>query len=255
VKAGVIEAPKAPEKLAASVTPINQAVAATGNFPKMTEEAGGEAVATSSDDATQPLVLAEREVIVLGGKLSSPKKESAIKELNTASDKDPSKFAASTTPVASDSAAAPEAAKVEEKAGELLNVLREADQAVPEELLKFGTHAGKEATFDKTTFDEEAVSSFVLKNKLSLVITFSHETGRSICKGCASAVRVVQVLWVLLFAGSEEYEKIHLVYKETVKETLGVKVRDTSELVLFDIVQGFQSELAQRTAKAGKFLK
>jgi hypothetical protein len=32
-------------------------------------------VATSPDDATQPLVLAEREVTVLGGKLSSPEKE------------------------------------------------------------------------------------------------------------------------------------------------------------------------------------
>jgi hypothetical protein len=190
VKAGVTEAPKAPEELMASMTPINQAVAAVGNFPETTEEAGGEAVATSSDDSTQPLVLAEREVIMLGGKLSSPEKKSASKELNTASDKDASKFAASTIHVAYDSAAAPEAAKMEEKVGELVNVLREADHAVPEELLKFGTYAGKEATFDKATFDEEAVSSFVLKNKLSLVITFCHETGPSICKGCVNAAEV-----------------------------------------------------------------
>jgi hypothetical protein len=180
VKAGVIEAPKAPEKLAASVTPINQAVAAAGNFLETTEEAGGEAVATSSDDATQPLVLAEREVTVLGRKLSSLEKEGTSKELNTASDKDPSKFAASTAPVASDSAAAPEATKVEEKAGELVNVLREADQVVLEELLKLYAHAEKEATFDEAMFNEEAVSSFVLKNKLPLVITFSRETGPSI---------------------------------------------------------------------------
>jgi hypothetical protein len=106
---------------------------------------------------------------------------------------------------------------VEEKAGELVNVLREANQAVPDELFKFGTHAEKEATFDEATFDKEAVSSFVLKNKLPLVITFSRETGSSICEGCASAARIVQVLWVLLFAGSEEYEKIRLVYKETAK--------------------------------------
>jgi protein disulfide-isomerase A1 len=36
--------------------------------------------------------------------------------------------------------------------------------------------AEKEATFDEASFDEEAVSSFVLKNKLPLVITFSRET-------------------------------------------------------------------------------
>jgi hypothetical protein len=96
VKAGIIEAPKAPEELAASATSINQAVATVGNFPETmkeargeavaaagsfpetteeaggevvaaagsfsetTEEARGEVVATSSDDATQPLILEER---------------------------------------------------------------------------------------------------------------------------------------------------------------------------------------------------
>jgi NACalpha-BTF3-like transcription factor len=47
--------------------------------------------------------------------------------------KDPSKFAVSTAPVAPDFAAAPEAAKVEEEAGDLANALKEADQAVSEE--------------------------------------------------------------------------------------------------------------------------
>jgi hypothetical protein len=74
-KAGIMEAPKAPEELAASATPINHVVAAAGNFPETTKEAGGEAVATSSDDATQPPVLVEREVTALVGKLSSLEKE------------------------------------------------------------------------------------------------------------------------------------------------------------------------------------
>jgi hypothetical protein len=71
-KAGITEAP---EELAASATPINQAVAAARNFPETMEEAGCEAVATSSDDATQPPVLVEGEVTVLVGKLSFPEKE------------------------------------------------------------------------------------------------------------------------------------------------------------------------------------
>jgi hypothetical protein len=74
-KAGITEAPKPPEELVASATPINQAVATAGNFPKTMEEAGGEAVATSSDNATQPPILAEGEVTALVGKLSSPEKE------------------------------------------------------------------------------------------------------------------------------------------------------------------------------------
>jgi hypothetical protein len=59
-----------------------------------------------------------------------------------------------TAPVAPDCAAAPEAAKVEEEAGDPVNVLRKADQAAPEEFPKFGTHVGKKVT--EATVDEEA---------------------------------------------------------------------------------------------------
>jgi hypothetical protein len=62
-----------------------------------------------------------------------------------------------TAPIAPDFAAVPEVAKVEEEAGDCANVLREADQAVPEEFPKFGTHAGNKITVNKATVDEEAV--------------------------------------------------------------------------------------------------
>jgi thiol-disulfide isomerase/thioredoxin len=56
----------------------------------------------------------------------------------------------------------------------------------------------KEATFDEAAFDEEAVSSFVLKNKLPLVITFNCESEFT--------------KQFLLFAGTEEYEKVNFKY-------------------------------------------
>jgi protein disulfide-isomerase A1 len=74
--------------------------------------------------------------------------------------------------------------------------------------------AEKEATFDEAAFDEEAVSSFVLKNKLPLVITFSRETAPSIFESQINKQ-------FLLFAGTEEYEKLRPVYEEAAKSFKG----------------------------------
>jgi hypothetical protein len=66
VKAGITEAPKAPEEFVASATPINQAVVAAGNFPKTTEEAEGEAVAAAGSfpETTEE---AEAEAVAAAG--------------------------------------------------------------------------------------------------------------------------------------------------------------------------------------------
>jgi protein disulfide-isomerase A1 len=74
--------------------------------------------------------------------------------------------------------------------------------------------AEKVATFEEAAFEEEALSSFVLKNKLPLVITFSRETAPSIFESEINKQ-------FLLFAGTEEYEKIRPVYEEAAKSFKG----------------------------------
>lgn len=51
-------------------------------------------------------------------------------------------------------------------AGELVNVLREAGQVVPDDLLKFGTHVKKKVCFIFSTFVYVPVSFFFFLMKL-----------------------------------------------------------------------------------------
>lgn len=81
-------------------------------------------------------------------------------------------------------------------------------------LVLLKTQAEKTATFEEAAFDEESLSSFVLKNKLPLVITFSRETAPSIFESEINKQ-------FLLFAGTEEYEKIRPVYEEAAKSFKG----------------------------------
>jgi protein disulfide-isomerase A1 len=74
--------------------------------------------------------------------------------------------------------------------------------------------AEKEAPFDEAEFTEEALSGFVLKNKLPLVITFSRETAPSIFESDINKQ-------FLLFAGTDEYEKIRPLYEEAAKSFKG----------------------------------
>jgi protein disulfide-isomerase A1 len=74
--------------------------------------------------------------------------------------------------------------------------------------------AEKEATFEEAELTEEALSGFVLKNKLPLVITFSRETAPSIFESEINKQ-------FLLFAGPEEYAKIRPVYEEAAKSFKG----------------------------------
>lgn len=63
-------------------------------------------------------------------------------------------------------------------------------------------------------FEEMALASFVSKNKLPLVITFSRETARSIFESDTNKQ-------FLLFAGPEEYAKIRVTYEEAAKSFKG----------------------------------
>ena len=70
------------------------------------------------------------------------------------------------------------------------------------------------ANFEGAVFDAEALSTFVIKNKLPLVITFSRETAPSIFES-----EIPRQL--LLFAGTEEYETIRPAYEEAAKSFKG----------------------------------
>jgi len=74
--------------------------------------------------------------------------------------------------------------------------------------------AEKVSVFGEAKFSEESLSSYVAKNKLPLVITFSRETAQSIFSSDIQKQ-------LILFAGKEEYTKVSAAYEEAAKSFKG----------------------------------